>query len=559
MTRCCRTGSAPRSFVLLQPFASPELAARIPFALLLGLALVLTWYAAFHLARTEAAQPLPLAFGGEANVVDYARAIADGALLALIACLGLLQLGHETTPELVQLAGTALFRLRAGGKSLSRGSCPARRAWFALPVLAASGAPAIAVALVARRQLSCAGARATKRRDASRRGCSLQGCWRVGSATLLDAWAWRVGSYRSPQDVLSLLRLLVWFSWPAWPLALWTLWRWREHLLHRHISVPLVCVLVALMACVLMGGSDRALLLGLPPVAVLAAFALPTLRRSLASAIDWFSVFFFSSTALVIWVIYVSMQTGVPAKPAANIARSYPGYIATFSAPALALAIVGTLAWAWLVKWRTGRHRQALWKSLVLPASGVALCWLLLMTLWLPLLDYARSYRPLLQRIAKHVPRDACIAAPGMPRPQIVALEYLARYRVDALTPAEQTTCDYLLLVEQAKAPRTAPPGWRLVARERRPTDRDEAHRYPSPRAGIALTHGDAGFAMDSSGATEPRTRTRAAGSMKRNSDPLPGSLCTSNSPPWRCTTCLTIDSPSPVPPVSRERLPSTR
>ncbi|MFZ9180222.1 MAG: hypothetical protein ACO21V_13530, partial [Limnohabitans sp.] len=46
----------------------------------------------------------------------------------------------------------------------------------------------------------------------------------------------------------------------------------------------------------------------------------------------------------------------------------------------------------WLVHWRAGRHRAALWKSLVLPAGGAALCWLLLMTLWLPALDYARSY-----------------------------------------------------------------------------------------------------------------------------------------------------------------------
>jgi len=44
-----------------------------------------------------------------------------------------------------------------------------------------------------------------------------------------------------------------------------------------------------------------------------------------------------------------------------------------------------------------------------------------------------------------------------------------------------------------------------------------------------------------------------------RKREPLPGSLSISNEPPWRCATCLTIDSPSPVPPVSRERLPSTR
>ncbi|MEO7245937.1 MAG: hypothetical protein ABIX12_12435, partial [Rubrivivax sp.] len=82
----------------LGPIVGAPLAARLPFVLLLGLTLALTWYATYHLARTEAAQPVAFAFGGEANPVDYARAIADAALLALIACLGLLQLGHETTP-----------------------------------------------------------------------------------------------------------------------------------------------------------------------------------------------------------------------------------------------------------------------------------------------------------------------------------------------------------------------------------------------------------------------------------------------------------------------------
>ncbi len=68
----------------------PVLAARLPFALLLALTLALVWYATFHLARTEAAQPLPFAFGGQADPVDYARAMADGAVLALMSALGLL-------------------------------------------------------------------------------------------------------------------------------------------------------------------------------------------------------------------------------------------------------------------------------------------------------------------------------------------------------------------------------------------------------------------------------------------------------------------------------------
>ena len=90
-------GSA--SIMLFSGWLDPALAARIPFAMLLTAILALTWYTTFHLAKTDAAQPLPLAFGGEADPTDYARAVADGALLALIATLGLLQLGHETTPE----------------------------------------------------------------------------------------------------------------------------------------------------------------------------------------------------------------------------------------------------------------------------------------------------------------------------------------------------------------------------------------------------------------------------------------------------------------------------
>ncbi|MCW5663577.1 MAG: hypothetical protein KIT35_07065 [Piscinibacter sp.] len=457
--------------IKLLPWADPALAARLPFALLLALVLWLTWYATYHLARTDAAQPLPFAFGGEAHPVDYARAIADGAVLAVMATLGLLQLGHETTPELVQLAGAALylyalaaapFRLRASRAALL----------LALPVMAASGAPALAVAFA----LVGLAIFARSTYPQVRRSVpwvAAAGLLAAGLGTLLRAWAWRVGGADSAAQWLSVGRLLVWFTWPAWPLALWTLWRWRSHWLHRHISVPLGCAGVALLASIVMGGSDRALMLAVPPLAALAAFALPTLQRSAAAAIDWFSVFFFSACALVIWVIYVAMQTGVPAKPAANVAKLAPGFVPVFSAVALVAAVLGTLAWLWLVKWRTGRNRHPLWKSLVLPAGGVALCWLLLMTLWLPLLDYARSYRPVVARIAEQTPADACIAAPQIPTSLIASLEYIGGYRVDAITPPDVTACEVLLRTARGGSDDTVP-GWALVARLPRPTSRDD-------------------------------------------------------------------------------------
>jgi len=262
----------------LGPWLGPALAARVPFALLLVGALVGAWYATYYLARTESAQPLAFAFGGEAGPTDYARAIADGALLALIASLGLLQLGHETTPELAQLAAVTLFLY--GFAALPFRTVQARIALvLALPALAASGAPSIATVLGIVGAVLCRLSPHADTRRATLWVCASAVASAVVAAAL-GAWGWRIARFGAPGQVIGLVRLLVWFTWPAWPLALWTLWRWRERLSSRHIMFPLLCAGTALAACIAMGGSDRALMLGLPPLAVLAAFAL---RRSTGS------------------------------------------------------------------------------------------------------------------------------------------------------------------------------------------------------------------------------------------------------------------------------------
>ena len=461
---------------VLSPTVEPALAARLPFALLLALTLALTWYSAFHLARTEAAQPVALAFGGEANAVDYARAVADGALLALMATLGLLQLGHETTPELAQLFAMALL-LWGLSASAYRGATARLAVLAALPLLSACDAPNVALAAGVVGTVVCArSADAPVRRFALWTGAATLASLALTLVLQHNQWRWHF-TLDAPQ-LLQFSRLVSWFLWPVWLLVPWTLWHWRRHLLKRHIALPLGLAVIGLSASVALGGSDRALLLALPALAVLAAFALPTLRRSVSAAIDWFSVFFFTAGALAIWVVYAAMQTGTPARTAANIARLAPGFKAEFSLISLLAAIAGTLAWLALVRWRTARHPQALWKSLVLPAGGVALAWLLVMTLWLPALDYGRSYRPWVQRIARHVDRDAtCIVAPRMPRAAVAGLEYFGGWNVDARPSAAENTDCPVLLVAEKEPTRAAPPvpGWRFVARERRPTDRDES------------------------------------------------------------------------------------
>jgi len=471
---------------------SAGLASRLPFALLLGVTLASTWYGAYYLALSPQAQPVAFAFGGEAKPKDYARTIADGAVLALIASLGLALLSHEASPILAQLAfvGCAFFGVAALPYH-------PRYSLSALGVgligLCLSGAPSFAVLMAVGSGLLCLLDRESTSAQTGRRhalGLLVIGLAVAGLATALDVWHWRLMPlHNDVAEWRSLGRLLVWFTWPVWPLAAWTLWRWRRQWtsLHwsRHLVLPMWFSLLAVVTALLTVSADRTLLLALPPLATLAAFALPTLRRSVAAFIDWFTLLFFSGCAFIIWVVWIAMQTGWPAQPAANVARLAPGFVPSFGWIAFIVALAATVAWAWLVLWRVGKHRHALWKSVVLPAGGAALCWLLLLTLWLPLLDFARSYAPWVRQIqtimAQHSTAPAtCMMSYGLDVGQMTAFHYHGGFDIKPLDSAEapqHAACEWLLVDNDLRPdlPQVARVNeWKRIQTIRRPSDNDE-------------------------------------------------------------------------------------
>jgi len=472
------------------PAGWEALAARLPFVLMLALTLLATWHAVYALARSDAAQPVAFAFGGEARPVDYARTLADGALLALLACLGLAQLSHEITPALGQLCFTALLLFGLA-------SLPRRRLWSGAATavgmlgLTLSGAPVLALLLGTGGTLL----RAMAPADSARRRLNMLEVGLLGLLALLtitlagalDLWRWRLVPH-AMSDLYGFGRLLLWFTWPAGPLALWSLWRWRRQWLRGwqfpHIGLPFWFALVTVGTTWFTGLTDRALLCALPAIAALAAFALPTLRRSVGAFIDWFTLLFFSFGALVIWVVWVAMETGTPAAPARNVARAAPEFVHSLSPVLLAAALASTLGWLALVRWRTGRHRTALWKTLVLPAAGTALCWSLLMTLWLPLLNHGRSYAPLVAKVMAITGPARCVQALGLGNAQAAALAHHGPLHLRQAGPAAPD-CPWLVIDSRAvatHAERLRGWGWQEVTRLRRPTDNDETLVIFEPR-----------------------------------------------------------------------------
>lgn len=450
------------AFVKLLPFLNAPTAARIPFALTLIAIFTLTWFACYYLARTESAQPIAFAFGGEAHPNDYARAIADGALLALMASLGLLQPGHETTPELMQIGffcqflfGFAIAPFKRWVASLS--------ILIALPALALSGAPVMALILGLIGGVMCINSEYINARKTGLfffAGIVLV-CF---ITTFLHGWMDINIQIKEPgKSLRHLLKNAVWFTWPIWPLTLWTLWQWRYLWRRRHISAPLLIIVIALCAGISNGTEKVYLFYALPCMAILAAFAMPTFKRGIGALVDWFALILFTLLMLAGWIYWYAMLTGSPAKQAGQVMRLVPGFIPQFEWCPFLIALVATLLWLGLVRWRTGRHPHAIWKGMVLSAGGLTLCWLMLMTLGMKGIDYARSYRPWTDKIVRIISmrgQPVCLSTLDLNITQIAAWSWKPGI---PLKP-ESENCPYLIVNAPVHAfiPKVNPQRWVL-------------------------------------------------------------------------------------------------
>ena len=388
------------------------IASRLPNLLWFGLLTSSLWYGTYLLGRRPEPQPLALPFGGEPTVRDYGRMIADAALLLIVATVGIIWRMHETSevPALIAFQALAFYAVarmldRPVSGALTLGIALAAaflaRGWIgALPIMLAIACIFLPYsALWARKKwllLSIA-------------LCALLiSLWwipasRVGEYWFTNWWLWNMSAFGAPhyRDVLSTLRDLSWFLWPAWPFALLALWRWRLWFTAPHIWIPLMLGVWPLIAMLFMPGAfEPEYSLMAVPAAVLAAFALPTLRRGVVNSLDWFAVMCFSLTVATVWLGWFAQQTGWPPQISHNIARLTRGYDAQVSWLPLLIAIAGTLAWIALVRWRLHTKPAGLWRGTVLSAGGLVTTWLLLVTLWMPTLDYVRSYRGVSHELA---------------------------------------------------------------------------------------------------------------------------------------------------------------
>ncbi len=273
----------------------------------------------------------------------------------------------------------------------------------------------------------------------------------------------------------------IWFAWPAWPFAGWAVYAWRRQYQAQHITLPLVfitaCTLLALFHAHL---EEGVLLPLLPPLAILAAFGLPTMKRGAINAVDWFSVMTLTTCAGFIWVGWIAKQTGWPAQIAKNAFKLAPGFKPEFNLIACIAAALATVGWVVLVHWRISRRPSVLWRAVVLSSGGVILCWLLLMTLWLPWINYGKSYAGVAQQLAQKLPSGRYCVDTNVGPAQRASFAYFGGVPFAQFHDGD---CAFLLLQDNnrgksdAQIIKRSGDQWRLLWEGRRPSDRDERYR----------------------------------------------------------------------------------
>ena len=207
----------------------------------------------------------------------------------------------------------------------------------------------------------------------------------------------------------------------------------------------------------------------LPPLALLGAARLDGLRRGAAAFINWFGIMTFGLLAVFLWLGFFAMNYGWPAKLAERSAYFSPYYTPDISIMPMVVALSFTPVWLWAITRKHIRGRQAVTNW----AAGMTLVWALLMTLFLPWLDAAKSYRPVVAQMDAALPADvrngsACISVDGS--------AHTARLAWAQYSPLDLKTdnagCAYRLV--QMPRESAAPAGWHAVWQGARPRNKEE-------------------------------------------------------------------------------------
>jgi 4-amino-4-deoxy-L-arabinose transferase-like glycosyltransferase len=106
-----------------------------------------------------------------------------------------------------------------------------------------------------------------------------------------------------------------------------------------------------------------------------------------------------------------------------------------FSLLGAGIAMLGTLVWCWLIV----TSPRSPMRGIMHWMAGLTLFWLLIVTLWMPWIDYGKTYRQVSVSLAKALPETRnCIASANLADSIVASLDYFDGIRTLAANSADR-------------------------------------------------------------------------------------------------------------------------
>ncbi|MEO7254150.1 MAG: hypothetical protein ABIZ64_07920 [Casimicrobium sp.] len=287
------------------------------------------------------------------------------------------------------------------------------------------------------------------------------------------------------------LGTLLWFAWPAWPIAIWLItlrargfaggWQRGE------VVAPVVFFVSGLLTISIFTDprANHTIAL-LPPLVILAAFGVDTLKRTWYALIDWFGILVLGLTAIAVVLAAGAIYFGWPPMISQWLKGYVPGFTGTLPWLGYGVAMVAFVIWVALIQ---PAHQHAR-RALINWAGCVTFLWVVAQALLLAPANHINTYKGVFTELSKAWPTDGCVNSIELSTSQAAMLEYQANRLTIPIDAAVEAQCPFVLLQRYRDQPIPLPdPEYKLRFRGSRPGDNYEAFELYEKSTASADTH----------------------------------------------------------------------
>jgi hypothetical protein len=267
-----------------------------------------------------------------------------------------------------------------------------------------------------------------------------------------------------------LLGYMIWFLLPSWLLILWTIYKRRLSLFKDHILQLNVLLLILVIMYAFFSATDINNVVY--PIVIfsiyLASVEVDSIRITIVSLFNWFSIFIFAFVGFIIWFMYLLFNFDKNSQFLGNIWYYTQNYHYHFNFYNLCLALLITIIWLFMITRQHIRGREMITNW----ASGTTFAVVLFLSLCLPCFDNILTFRYVVIGSIKYLDTTKCIATNNDSNIQIPLWSYYANINLmPSFLALNNTVCeqaivatDNIAIIDKNQ--------WRIVYQNRRPIDK---------------------------------------------------------------------------------------